>query len=333
MKKLKKNQNKSKKKLVLISLLVALFLASSIQVFACPHVDEFGRPYWHEYLGERAIIITRMENHLHRKEARMNEWWDVYRDVIFSEAFEFPILGVDFWGDGDSLSFESVDSVRVYGEEFRLDIGFPSTLASSRAQFGYLVESGQLNQFNYTVTVTNLVNDEDDIRFTNAESYVRVNQLSQVVEETFLVEGNFGFFDFDNWSMTTFPFDAFYDPIQMRVFAANVEGNIVAIDISRDADSMEKIAVTYDNEARAFVFEVDRPGTFILVHDDFEISDLVSVYDISNGVYGNTSSNTQNSNDETKDTDGFNVALVIVPVVVVVVLGGVGVFVLVNKKR
>ncbi|MCL2212913.1 MAG: hypothetical protein FWB93_03685 [Oscillospiraceae bacterium] len=260
-------------RLVLISLVILVMIATSFNVVACPHFDEFGREYWLFYGHTRASIMFRYPNHFHQMSIAMDEdTFETDRTEIYSESFEFPVLGAPLWGEVENFQFD-ISRIEVTGQEFQLNIRFENTIAAARASRG-----ADSEDFVYTIFVTNLLNDEDDVRLLNAQNRITANDFALAVPEIFLVSARFDYrYELMQYRVNIYEF---YDPVEVRVFGATNTNNVVAINIDGDMETAEKIGVIYNHYIGAYAFYVSHPGTYILVHGDFDLGDLVNVPDL-----------------------------------------------------
>ncbi|MCL2426121.1 MAG: hypothetical protein FWD05_07265 [Oscillospiraceae bacterium] len=120
--------------------------------------------------------------------------------------------------------------------------------------------------------------EPEDVEFLNNNNWIMTNGLNQVVPEILRVGAGFSYRDIGLYLRNN-TFYTLHDPIEIAVFNSDKLENVVAVDISRDAGSVEKINVIYNEIIGAYVFTIYEPGTFIIVENDFDIESVINVPD------------------------------------------------------
>ncbi|MCL1881799.1 MAG: hypothetical protein FWF76_06435 [Oscillospiraceae bacterium] len=315
---------KKSKKFIALVLIITLAI-QPIQVSACPHFDETGREFsfgYNEDFTIQSMIYFEIDElsgkfFVHAKDFPMgsiehdpadsgiivgNTYFTPH-DRIIGERFSFSLYNLH-------SPIEVVDNIMLSGSNFKLNIGLENSFVYA---MNYVIESDEPREktfeVRYEIEVNGINNDENfDWYDFNHTIEHRFNQVSWNVLE---ISANMFAFDF-TYQNPPIPVSSFRNPVTVYMQSDPLDEDVFAINIKNLSETPQRHRATWDEEKFMYSFEIEEPGIYALVTDAFESRHL---------------ENDENFNEK------FNVWFAIIPGVIAVIILGITLVTVQNKKK
>jgi|GEM_PF-1607891 len=297
-------------------ILFFLVFAFPLQVFACPMGDERGRPYfeiWAEDFNSKTMFYE-LDGHFLRRERCMQTGFFSMRD-----AYSFPVVSQflsDVYGYTNNDEIDFPNNVTVFENDFFITVGLENTFGALKE----LAETESHNELFYNILAQRLHDCFDSEYILRARERLDEGNFTMALPHILRIEAGavphdvFTEIDRDR----TIPIADLHDPIALQIMGLELMelNNIVAINLDRELQQMEKIPVRFQGNPfiadediwfAPYTIDVRESGTYAFVRNDFLFPpppETVQEYEES----------------EEAEKSGFNVLFVIIPGIIIVVI-------------
>jgi hypothetical protein len=255
-------------------LLIITFVLTPVQVLACPDEDLRGTPRFEFHNADNTALsaVYVRSSYFYTREMTTEMIARLIR-----EEFSLPLVMSNkaFLGSGwDMLvpsgsqmkTVEGLGALSVRGQNFQLDVGLRNTFEA----FGQHADESVLEML-YNISVKRM-HDPATFEFygtRDLSAEIIALGYEPAVPDILKIEANISKRN-DQWIESTIELPAFHDLVVVRIFSREPVDNVVAINLDRNDNNV--IAAAYDAVSRSFYFAIEEPGTYIIVKNEFAVS-------------------------------------------------------------